>query len=99
VARIDDVVGERGEVAVPRIKVRVPSDQRRFVEHDELVVVAHQLTEALEVAEVDAVDEPNDRGGRWERLPRHLAILPRRPLALSVRSMRRGADRRPASLA
>src|SRR5438874_4882464 len=71
-ARIDHVVGKRGEVAAPSAPIRVASHERRFVKDNECVVVSHQLNKPGEVAAVDAVDEADRRGNGWKWLASHV---------------------------
>ena len=64
---VDDVAGERGEVAPPRLDVGVAADERRLVEHLQRVVDGHEPAETVEVRPVDAVDEADRDGGRRQR--------------------------------
>src|SRR5207344_3191132 len=73
----DDVVGERGEVALPRVAVRAATDERWLVEDDERVLVGHELRQPAEVAAVDAVDEADRSGDRWQWAAGHRIILRR----------------------
>jgi hypothetical protein len=75
---VDDVGGKRGRVAAPRVDVGGPAAERRLIEHVEMMVLGHQLTESLNVAPIDGVDKADDcRNGGQRFLAHGSASCPR----------------------
>ena len=74
--RVDHVAGELLEIAAPRGRGGLLSDQRLFVEDLEAMIRAHQIAESAEVAWIYAVDEA-DRERTWRQRLGHLVCTGR----------------------